>query len=114
MAVRTEEAQSVGMPLQIPLFLGYFASVSALGADHANTAVTVLAYVPFTAPMNMPMLSATGGAGAAAVAVSMVITALTAVGATWLAAVIFRRSILRTGQRTRFGALLREHRARAA
>jgi ABC-2 type transport system permease protein len=114
MAVRTEEAQSVGMPLQIPLFLGYFASVSALGADHANTAVTVLAYVPFTAPMNMPMLSATGGAGAAAVAVSMVITALTAVGATWLAAVIFRRSILRTGQRTRFVALLREHRAARA
>lgn len=113
MAVRTEEAQSVGMPLQIPLFVGYFASVTGVGSEHVNSAVRVLAYVPFTAPMNMPMLSATGGAGPAQVALSMVLTALTAAATTWLAAVIFRRSILRTGQRTRFGALLREHRARA-
>jgi ABC-2 type transport system permease protein len=111
MAVRTEEAQSVGMPLQIPLFVGYFAAVSSLGADHASSLVRVLAYIPFTAPMNMPMLAATGGAGGVQIAIAMVLTALTAVAMTWLAAAVFRMSILRTGQRVRVGALLRERRA---
>lgn len=110
MAVRTEEAQSVGMPLQIPLFVGYFASISSIGAEHATSFVRVLAYIPFTAPMNMPMLAATGGAGALQIAISMVITAVAAVAMTWLAATVFRMSILRTGQRVRAGALWRERR----
>jgi ABC-2 type transport system permease protein len=111
MAVRTEEAQSVGMPLQIPLFVGYFASISSLGADHGSTFVHVLAYIPFTAPMNMPMLAATGAAGGPQIAISMLITLATAVAATWLAAIVFRTAILRTGQRVRIGALLRELRS---
>lgn len=114
MAVRPEDAQSVGLPLQIPLFVGYFASTTALGGGTPSGLITVLGYVPFTAPMNMPMLVAAGSAGPVQIAISMLVAAVTAVSATWAAAAIFRASILRTGQRVRLKALLRERRRGAA
>ncbi len=110
LASKVEDAQSVSLPLQIPLFIGYFASFSALGSGSANGFVKVLAYVPFTAPMDMPILAAVGGAGPFQVGLSLLLTAATIVVAMRVAAVVFSRSILRTGQRLKVRAVLRERR----
>jgi ABC-2 type transport system permease protein len=114
LASKAEDAQSVSLPLQIPLFIGYFASYTALGGDTPNTFVKVLAYVPLTAPMDMPVLSALGAARPWQVALSMAITLVAIVIAARLAAVLFSRSILRVGAKLKARDVLRESRATAA
>jgi ABC-2 type transport system permease protein len=114
LASRVEDAQSVGLPLQIPLIVGYFVSFTVLGSGTPNALVTVLAYVPFTAPMNMPVLVATGGAHGWQVGVSMLITAATIALTLRLASAIFARAILRTGQRVKLRAVLGQVRSDAA
>ncbi len=114
LASKADDAQSVSLPLQIPLFVGYFASFTVLGSGGSGTLVKILAYVPFTAPMNMPVLAATGGAAPWQVVVSMAITVVT-IGVTMrLAALLFSRSILRTGGRLKARQVLAEARRSAA
>ncbi|HXR42673.1 MAG TPA: ABC transporter permease, partial [Acidothermaceae bacterium] len=108
LASKAEDAQSVGLPLQIPLFVGYFASFTALGDGTPSVLVKVLAYIPFTAPMDMPVLAATGGAAGWQIAVSMGIIAVAIVVTMRVAAVLFSRSILRTGRRLKARQILRE------
>jgi ABC-2 type transport system permease protein len=108
LASKAEDAQSVSLPLQIPLLVGYLASFTVLGSDTPSTFVRVLAYIPFTAPMDMPVLAATGGATPWQIAVSMLLT-LASIGLmVRLAAVLFNRSVLRTGQRLKARDVLRE------
>lgn len=114
LASKAEDAQSVSLPLQIPLFVGYFSSFTVLGSGSPGTFVTVLAYIPFTAPMNMPVLAATGGAAPWQVAVSMLITVATIVLTMRLAAALFSRSILRTGGRLKARQVLAEARRSTA
>lgn len=106
LASRVEDAQSIAFPMQIPLFVGYFASFTAIGATTPSTLVTVLAYVPFTAPMDMSVLTATGVVAWWQVAVSMLITLATTVLAARVASTVFARSILRIGQRVRLRTVL--------
>jgi ABC-2 type transport system permease protein len=108
LASKSEDAQSVGLPVQIPLFVGYFSAFTALGSGTPSGLVRVLAYIPFTAPMDMPVLAATGGAGLVQVVISMLITSVAIVVTMRLATVIFSRSILRTGRRLKARQILRE------
>jgi ABC-2 type transport system permease protein len=95
------------MPVQIPLLIGYMVIFTALGSGSANPLLKVLAYVPFTAPMDMPALMATGGAGWWQVVISMLITVAAIVVMMRLGALIFSRAILRTGKRLRLRSVLR-------
>jgi ABC-2 type transport system permease protein len=106
LASRVEDAQSIAFPVQIPLFVGYFASFTAIGATTPSTLVRVLAYVPFTAPMDMSVLTATGAVAWWQVAISMLITLATAVLCARVASTVFQRSILRIGQRVRLRTVL--------
>jgi ABC-2 type transport system permease protein len=106
LASRVEDAQTIAFPVQIPLFVGYFASFTAIGSATPNALVTVLAYVPFTAPMDMSVLTATGAVSWWQVGVSMLITLVTIVAMARLATVVFSRSILRIGQRVRLRSVL--------
>lgn len=110
LATRSEDVQSVSLPIQIPLFLGYFTSFTAVGSGAPSGLLKVLAYVPFTAPMDMPVLVSTGGAGTTQVLMSMFIAVATIVITLRAATVIFGRSILRTGQRVKIRKLLKEAR----
>jgi ABC-2 type transport system permease protein len=114
LASKADDAQSVSLPLQIPLFIGYFASFTVLGSGTPGTFVKVLGYIPFTAPMNMPVLAATGGAAPWQVVLSMAITVATIAVTMRLAAVLFSRSILRTGGRLKARHVLAEARRSAA
>lgn len=111
LASKPEDAQAVSLPIQLLLFVGYFASFSATGGD-VSPILRVLAYVPFTAPMNMPQVWSLGAASTTGLVVSMVIAVVTVVAATRFAAAVFSASVLRTGQRVRLKPLLRELRAR--
>ena len=110
LAAKVEDAQATGAPLQILLLGGYFVSFSALGGS-PSALVRVLAWVPFTAPMDMPVLAASGSARTWQVLASMALTVVATVVCTWLAGAVFRRSVLRTGQRVKVRQLLKERRA---
>lgn len=112
LAAKAEDAQATGAPLQILLLVGYFVSFTGLSGS-PSVLVRVLAYVPFTAPMDMPVLAASGGATAWQVVLSMLLTVVAIVVCTRLAAAIFARSVLRTGQRVKVRQLWRERRTRA-
>jgi len=107
LASRTEDMQSVGFPLQIPLFIGYFAAFTALGSGSVSPLVKVLAYLPPTAPLDMPVVAASGAASAWQVVLSMAITVAGIVVAAWVSATIFGRAILHTGTRLKARQVLR-------
>lgn len=107
LASRTEDAQNIAFPLQLPLLLAYFTSFSALFSGTASPLVHVLAFFPPTAPIAMPVLVATGSAGPVSVAVSVLLTLAAAVLLMRVAAGIYRRAILRTGRRVKVREVLR-------
>ena len=94
---RVEDAQSVAFPIMLPLLLGYFVSFSAAGG--ANSLLWVLAYLPPTAILAMPVLYAIDAAALWAVILSMALTAVAVVLVAMLAAKIYERSVLRTGRK---------------
>ncbi len=108
LASKPEDAQSVGLPLQLPIFVGYFLAFTALGSGSINSVVRVLAYLPPTAPLDMPVLTAAGGAGPLQVAISMAICVAGTVVVARVGAGIFARSILHTGRRLKVREALRD------
>lgn len=94
---RPEEAQSVALPIMLPLILGYIVGFSA--TEGPNTLLWVLSFFPPTAVLCMPVLSATGAVPVWAVLVSVAITAVFAYVVALAAARIYERSILKTGKR---------------
>jgi ABC-2 type transport system permease protein len=107
LATRQEHIQTLAFPLQLPLLLGYITSLTAISSGHASTFVHVLAYLPPTAPFAMPVLVALGQVAwwqfLAAVVLSLAATAAIA----RLAATVYVRAILRTGQRVRLRDIAR-------
>ena len=89
------------LPVQLPLIVTYALSCTVIYANGANTFFHVLGFLPPTAPIAMPVLYAAGDVPAWQAAVSAV---LVAAGTVWMArtaAVIYGRSVLRTGARVR-------------
>jgi ABC-2 type transport system permease protein len=117
LAARPEDATAVSFPFQIPMLVGYVSAFSALGSGAISPIIKVLAYLPPTAAFDMPAVVAAGGAGAWQEVAAMVLTAGAGLLALRLGAVVFERSILRTGSRQHFLKVLREdhprHRAPA-
>jgi ABC-2 type transport system permease protein len=104
---RQSDAYNAALPLQIPLILAYILTYSVVYASSVNPFFRVLAFIPFTAPVAMPVLVAVGAAPAWQVAASAAITVVATVGMARLAATIYERAILRTGSRLKVRQLLR-------
>jgi ABC-2 type transport system permease protein len=83
---------------------------SVIYASSVNPCFHVLAFIPFTAAIAMPVLVAVGAAPAWQVAVSAVITLAATVGMARLAGTIYERAILRTGSRLKVRQVLRSAR----
>lgn len=107
LATRQEHIQTLAFPLQLPLLLGYITALTAISSGHASTFVHVLAYLPPTAPFAMPVLVALSQVSwwqfMTAVVLSLAATAAVA----RLAATVYVRAILRTGQRVRLRDIAR-------
>ncbi len=100
---RQEEVGAVIAPITTLLVLAYVAAITS-----SDTPVgTVLAYVPFTSPMVAPFRVAAGEGSAVEYAASLAILAVTVALVARVAAVVFRRGIVRTGRRLTLREVLR-------
>jgi ABC-2 type transport system permease protein len=104
---RQADAYNASLPLQLPLILAYVLAYTVLYASGVNWFYHVLAFVPFTAPVAMPVLVAVGAAPAWQQALSAAISIAATVGMARLAGTIYERAILRTGSRLRVRQVLR-------
>jgi ABC-2 type transport system permease protein len=110
---RQSDVNSVVFPVQIPLIVAYALSYTVIYANGASAFYRVLAFLPPTAPIAMPVLYAAGDVPVWQVVVSGV---LCVAGTVWMArfaAGIYSRSILRTGGRVRLSQVLRREPAQA-
>jgi ABC-2 type transport system permease protein len=103
---RQEEAGNVQFPMTLPILIAYIASSAALGGEDSRL-LTVLSFLPPTAPVAMPMRSALGFASPGQVAISIVSTLIGTLIVIRLAGTIYERSILRMGARVRLKDALR-------
>ncbi len=107
---RQADAYNASLPLQLPLILAYVLAYTVLYASGVNWFYHVLAFVPFTAPVAMPVLVAVGAAPGWQLALSAAISIAATVGMARLAGTIYERAILRTGSRLRVRQVLRSAR----
>jgi ABC-2 type transport system permease protein len=104
---RQSDAYNAAIPLQIPLILTYVLTNTVVYASSVNAFYHALAFIPFTAPVAMPVLVAVGDAPAWQVAVSAVISLVATIWMARLAATIYSRAILRSGTRLKVRQVLR-------
>ncbi|MCL2463755.1 MAG: ABC transporter permease [Micrococcales bacterium] len=100
---RVEDSQAVLMPVMLLVMIPYFLVIFA--GDNM-VLLRVMSYVPFAAPVGMPLRIYLGDAAGWEPYASLVLLAACAVGVVWLAALVYRRSVLRMGARVRLGEVL--------
>ena len=104
MVSRQEDIGSSTMPLTLlgmaPDMLGILFNDNAL-------VMTIMSYVPFSAPVGMPMRLFLGEAQWWEPLLSLVILLVTCVAAIWVGAKIYENSLLRMGARVKLGEALR-------
>lgn len=101
MAERQDQVQSMSLPLVAPMLFGYIVALTGASSGRPSLLVKVLAYLPPTAPFAMPTLVGFSHASWWQFAASVAISLLATVGVAVAAAHVYRRSVLRTGQRVR-------------
>ena len=106
MASRQDQVQTLVLPLSIPMIIGYIFSITVAVSGHVNLLFKIAAYVPFTAPFTMPVLVALDQVAWWQLLVSAVISLASTVLAAYGAASIYRRAVLRTGERVRIRQLV--------
>lgn len=110
LANRSQDAQSLTFPIQVPLMISYFVSIFG-GIAGGTPALDVLSFIPFTAPMAMLTRMVMGDAEAWEVIVSLVLVAVTIAIVRRLAVIVYTGAILRTGQRTKLSDAWRSARS---
>lgn len=105
-ASRQEQAQSLLIPLGLPVISGFFAATTAALSGSASVLVRVLAYLPPTAPFAMPVLVSLGAASGWQFALSAAVSVACTAGVARAATAVYRASILRTGSRVPLRDLL--------
>lgn len=104
---RQSEASAAGFPVMIPIFAGYFATITSTGQANASTLLKILAFFPPTAPLCMPTLISLGDVEPWQIAASVLGVALSAVVMGRVAGAIYANAILRTGKRVKWTEALR-------
>ena len=102
---RLEDVNTVLSPVMMLVMTPYFLVVFF---NENETVLRVMSYVPFSAPVGMPVRLFLGLADWWEPLVALAILALTTVGVIALGARIYERSLLRTGPRVRLKEVLRE------
>lgn len=105
---RSVDAQSLVMPLQVPLILSYAVGLYS-SINGPNQAVTILSMIPFTAPMAMLERMSAEEAPIWQIALSISLCLITAGLVMKLAVTIFAGGILRSGQRVKIRDAYRNH-----
>jgi ABC-2 type transport system permease protein len=100
---RQEEVGATIAPLSTVLIAAYLVGV----ASPESALATVLAYIPFTSPMIMPARIALGAASPLEMVISLTVGVITVIAMARLAALVYRRAIVRTGRKVRLRQVLR-------
>lgn len=101
---RQEDVATATMPLMFIIMIPYLLSFVA---SSNPTVMTVMSYVPFSAPIAMPVRVFTGDAMWFEPVISLVLLIATAAAAIWLGAKLYQNSVLRIGGRVKIMDALR-------
>ncbi|NLA09381.1 MAG: ABC transporter permease, partial [Microbacteriaceae bacterium] len=104
MVSRQEDIGSTTMPLTMLIMAPYMLVI--LFNDNPLV-MSIMSYVPFSAPVGMPMRLFLGEAQWWEPLLSLVILLATCVAAIWVGAKIYENSLLRMGARVKLGEALR-------
>jgi ABC-2 type transport system permease protein len=99
LAARQEDINGASAPLQMLVMIPFFATIFLVDND---AAMRVLSYIPFSAPVAMPVRLFTSDVAAWEPIVSLAILAITALALLAVGARIYEGSLLRTNGRTSF------------
>jgi ABC-2 type transport system permease protein len=105
-AASTEDAQRFTFPLILPLFIPMFLAEVIIGSPRGSTAV-LLSWIPFTAPLVVPMRMGAGGASPVEASAALALLAGSVVVVGWIAGKVYRVGILSTGTRPSLRELVR-------
>ena len=106
MAERQDQVQSLAFPLTLPILFAYIMALTAAGTQNASTLFKVLAFLPPTAPLTMPVLVGLGQVTWWGFMASVALSIGSTVAVARIAGKIYRRAILRTGRRVRWREVL--------
>jgi len=109
MAERQDQAQSLSLPLSVPIIVGYVIALVNAGPNPASLLIKVLAYLPPTAPFGMPLLVAKGEVTWWEFLASAILSVASTVAVARFAATVYQRAVLRTGRRLRIREVLTPH-----
>jgi ABC-2 type transport system permease protein len=84
------------------MIFGYVTALTGASSGSANELVKVLAYIPPTAPFDMPVLVGASEVSWWGFSISVALSLVATVATARLAAMIYRRAILRTGRRVKY------------
>ena len=104
---RQEDVAAVTAPVLVLMILPYVIGISIAPWDPTNTIVVVLSYVPFAAPLVMPMRIALGTVETWQVLASFALSAALVPVLVWAAGRIYSNAVLRTGARVSLRDALR-------
>jgi ABC-2 type transport system permease protein len=105
MAERQDQVQTLVIPLSLPIVLGYVLGITTASSGNVSLFFEVLAYFPPTAPFAMPVLVSLGHVMWWQFVASVLISVAGTVLMAWVAAGIYRRAVLQSGQRVRLRQL---------
>jgi ABC-2 type transport system permease protein len=104
---RQEDVAAVTAPVLLLMIIPYVIGISIAPWDPTNTIVVVLSYLPFAAPLVMPMRIALGTVETWQVLASFALSAALVPVLVWAAGRIYSNAVLRTGARVSLRDALR-------
>jgi ABC-2 type transport system permease protein len=111
-AERQDQVQTLALPLSLPILIAYIYSITVASSGNPSTLFKVLAYFPPTAPFAMPVLVSLNDVAWWQFMISVVLSIGGTVAMAWFAAGIYRRAVLRSGQRVSLRDLRSSRRSR--
>lgn len=99
MVARQDQVQSLALPLSLPIIVSYVVALVAAGPASPSLLLRVFAYLPPTAPFAMPVLVAHDAVQLWQAVLSGALSVAATVVVARMAAVVYRRAVLRTGRR---------------
>ena len=99
MAERQDQVQTLVLPLSLPIVLGYVLALTTASSGNPSLFFKVLAYLPPTAPFAMPVLVGLDQVQWWQFVASVILSLAGTAGMAWAASRIYRRAVLRSGQR---------------
>jgi ABC-2 type transport system permease protein len=104
-AERQDQVQTLALPLTLPIIVAYVYSITVASSGNPSLLFKVLAYLPPTAPFAMPVLVGLDQVAWWQFLISVVLAIGGIALMAWFAAGIYRRAVLKSGQRVRLSEL---------